>query len=46
MCILFVCTLFKCVSHYDLSVPSMSVIGFQNKCLDIGGGGGGCDELI
>ena len=29
MCILFVYTLLKVVSHYDLSVLSMSVIGFQ-----------------
>ena len=31
MCILFVYTLLKVVSYYDLSVPSMSVMGFQTK---------------
>ena len=31
MCILFVCTLLKVVGHYDLSVLSLSVMGFQNK---------------
>ena len=31
MCILFVHTLLKVVSYYDLSVLSMSVMGFQNK---------------
>ena len=36
MCILFVCrptgcTLLKVVSYYDLSVLSMSVMGFQKK---------------
>ena len=31
MCILFVYTLLKIVSYYDLSVPSMSVMGFQKK---------------
>ena len=31
MCILFVCTLLKVVSYYDLSVLAMSMIGFQNK---------------
>ena len=25
------CTLLKCVSHYDLSVLYMSVMGFQKK---------------
>ena len=32
MCILFVDTLLKVVSYYDLSVLSMSVMGFQKKC--------------
>ena len=27
------CTLLKVVNYYDLSVPSMSVKGFQNKTL-------------
>ena len=38
MCILFVglYTLLKVVSYYDLSVLSMSVMGFQKKIL--GGG--------
>ena len=31
MCILSVHTLLKVVSHYDLSVLSMSVMGFQKK---------------
>ena len=31
--------LLKCVSHYDLSVPSMSVMGFQKKVLIEGLGG-------
>ena len=32
MCILFVlCTLLKVVSYYDLTVLSMSVMGFQKK---------------
>ena len=39
---LFVYTLLKVVSYYDLSVLSMSVRGFQ-KSLD--GGGGGWGEL-
>ena len=38
MCIVFVCTLLKAVSHYDFSVMSMSVMGFQ-KSLDRGLGG-------
>ena len=28
------CTLLKVVSYYDLSVLSMSVMGFQKKSLD------------
>ena len=36
MPILFVCTLLKVVSYYDLPVLSMSVMGFQ-KSLDGGG---------
>ena len=31
MCILFVYTLLKVVSYYDLSVFSMSMMGFQKK---------------
>ena len=31
MCILFVYTLLKVVSYYDLSVLSMSVMGFPKK---------------
>ena len=31
MCILFVYMLLKVVSHYDLTVLSMSVMGFQKK---------------
>ena len=37
MCILFVYTLLKVVSYYDVSVLSMSVMGFQQKNLDGGG---------
>ena len=36
MCILFVYTLLKVVNHYDVSVVSMSVMGFPKKCLDGG----------
>ena len=35
-----VCTLIKVVSYYDLSVLSMSVMGFQKKSLDGGWVGG------
>ena len=35
MCILSVCTLLKGDSYYDVSVLSMSVMGFQ-KSLDLG----------
>ena len=31
MCILYVYTLLKVVGYYDLSVLSMSVMGFQTK---------------
>ena len=31
MCLLFVCTLLKVVTYYDLSVLSMSVMGFQKE---------------
>ena len=31
MCILFVYALLKVVNYYDLSVLSMSVMGFQKK---------------
>ena len=34
------CTLLKVVNYYDLSVLSMSVIGFPNKKLDGGWVGG------
>ena len=37
MCILFVYTLLKVVSYYDLSVLSISVMGFQKKVC-VGGG--------
>ena len=40
MCILFVYTLLKVINYYDLSVMSMSVIGFQKKSLDGGLVGG------
>ena len=36
MCILWVCTLLKVVSHYGLSVLSMLVMGFQKQTLDSG----------
>ena len=39
MCILFVYTLLKVVSYYDLSVLSMSVLGFQKKKFGWGGWG-------
>ena len=42
MCILFVYTLLKVVSYYDLSVLSMSVMGFPKK---LGWGVGGWCEL-
>ena len=35
-----VCTLLKVVGYYDLSVLSMSVMGFQKKSLDGGWAGG------
>ena len=34
MCILYVYTMQKVVGYYDLSVLSMSVMGFQKKSLD------------
>ena len=40
MCILSVYTLLKIVCYYDLSVLSMSVMGFQKKSLDVGMGVG------
>ena len=42
LCILSVYTLLKVVSYYDLSVLSMSVMGFQKK---FGWGLGGWGEL-
>ena len=38
MCILsvYTCTLLKVIDYYDLSVLSMSVMGFQKKSLDRG----------
>ena len=41
MCILYAYTLIKVVGYYDLSVLSMSVMGFQN----IIGWGGGWGDL-
>ena len=54
MWILSVHTLLKVVSNYDLSVLSMSVMGFQKKSLDGGWVGGvsssqvflGCLEFV
>ena len=40
MCILAVHTLLKVVGYYDLSVPSMSVMGFQKKKFGWGWVGG------
>ena len=40
MCILSVYTLLKVVGYYDLSVLSMSVMGFKKKSLDGGWVGG------
>ena len=37
MCFLCVSTLLKVVSHYDVSVVSMSVMGFQNILYREGG---------
>ena len=47
MCILSVCTLLKVVSYYDLSVFSISVMGFQKikKSLDGGVGGVSCIQF-
>ena len=46
MCILSVYTLLKVVGYYDLSVLSMSVMGFQKKKVWIEGGWvGGWGEL-
>ena len=46
MCILSVHKLLKVVGYYDLSVLSMSVMGFKNKkSLDGGGWVGGWDML-
>ena len=42
MCILSVYTLLKVVGYYDLSVLSMSVMGFHKK---VWMGVGGCGEL-
>ena len=42
MCILY--TLLKVISYYDLSVLSMSVMGFQ-KSLDGGGWVGGVSSI-
>ena len=39
MCTLFVYTLLKIVSYYDLSVLSMSVMGFQKVWMGVGGRG-------
>ena len=36
MYILFINTLYKVVSYYDLSVLSMSVMDFQNKTFGLG----------
>ena len=41
MCILFIYALLKVVIYYDLSVLSMSVMGFQKKSLN-GAGWVGC----
>ena len=40
MCILSVHTMLKVVGYYDLSVLSMSVMGFQKKEVWMGGGWG------
>ena len=41
MCILSVYTLLKVVGYYDLSVVSMSVMGFQKRKVWMWGAGGG-----
>ena len=40
MCILSVHTLLNVVGYFDLSVLPMSVMGFQNKLVGVGGWGG------
>ena len=45
MCILFVCTLLKVVSYYDLSVLSMDVSDVSKISLDEGRWVGGWGEL-
>ena len=40
-----VCILLKVVGYYDFSVLSMSLMGFQNKCLDGGGWVGGVSSI-
>ena len=44
-CVFCLYTLLKRVGYYDLSVLSMSVMGFQQKSLDGGGWVGGWGEL-
>ena len=39
MCIQFAYTLLKVVSYYDLSVLSMSVMGFQKNWMGVDGWG-------
>ena len=47
MCILFVYTFLKVVIYYDLSVLSMSVMGFQkNVCIERWVGGGALSSFI
>ena len=45
MCILSVYTLLKLVGYYDLSVLSMSVMGFQKKGR-LDGGGVSCIQFF
>ena len=36
--VICLCILLKVVGYYDLSVPSMSVMGFQKTLYGVGGG--------
>ena len=45
MCILSVYTLLKVVAYYDVSVLSMSVMGFQKKKFGWGGWVGGVSSI-
>ena len=44
-CVFCLYTLLKVVGYYDLSVLSMSVMGFHQKNLDVGGWVGGVSSM-